>query len=287
MIQPKSLLMPINTSGQVVERIQGALAVASYCGAHLEVLHAQVSPRQFIPEDAMAMRMPHQMVQQLEELADKYARSESDELQQQFAKLCDQQQVLLSAESSPDQASTHWQEVNGLRSELVAENGKVADLILIPRPRSGKPTATFEAAIMRSGKPVLLMPRTQTRFNPKRVLIAWNGSTEGGRAVTHALPWLQRAESVVIATSKNSAQKKPGADELIGYLSRHGIQAEPKQFDSRRRSAGEGLLDLAGELSADLLVMGAFTHRRVHEQIFGGVTRHMVANAQLPVLMMH
>lgn len=285
MIYPKSLLMPLSTSGHVPERIEGALAITAFFNGHLEVLHAQVSPRQFIPEGIIGM--PQRLVQELESAADKYSESESDELQAMFARLCDKQQVSVSDQSRQDSPTAHWQEVNGLRSELVAERGKVADLIVIPQSKSGKPTSTFEAAIMRSGKPVVLVPRTMTTFSAERILIAWNGSTESGRALTHALPLLAQAKEVVIATSLSSAYRKPGADEVIEYLNRHGIAATSQSFDSKRRSAGEALLKLADEQRSDLIVMGAFSHRRVHEQIFGGVTRHMISHAQLPILMMH
>jgi len=287
MVQPQSILMPLSSSGQEQERMLGALAITRFFGAHLEVLHAQLSPRQFIPADAVARRMPHALLHELEALADRYTVTESSELQTLFKRLCDEQGVVHRAASRGDRPSAFWREISGLRSELVGERGKVSDLIIVPHPKRGTPTATFEAALMRSGKPVLLVPRQMTRFSAERVLIAWNGSTEGGRAVTHALPLLQRAQEVVVATSHSSALRKPGADELLEYLGRHGIDAVAEPFDSGRRSAGEALLDLAQQRGSELLVMGAYTHRRVHEQIFGGVTRHMVAAAPIPVFMQH
>ncbi len=287
MVQPKSILMPISSSGEVKERLLGALSITAFFDAHLEVMHAQISPRRFIPDDAVARHMPHKLLHELEVLADKYSVTESSELQEMFVTLCEQQGVLPSEASVVDKPTAYWKEIVGLRSELVGERGKVSDLIIVPQPRSGNPTSTFEAAIMRSGKPVLLVPRTMTGFSAERVLIAWNGSTEGGRAVTHALPVLQQAKEVVVATSHSSAYRKPGADELIEYLARHNINAVANRFDSGRQSAGEALLALGQSLGSDMLVMGAFTHRRVHEQIFGGVTQHMVGHAKIPVWMMH
>lgn len=287
MIQPKSILMPLSSSGQVQERLLSALSVTAFFDAHLEVMHAQLSPRKFIPDDAVARHMPHKLLHELETLAGKYSATESNELQAMFIALCEEKGVTPSEASLAEQPTAYWREINGLRSELVGERGKVSDLIILPQPRNGNPTSTFEAAIMRSGKPVLMVPRTLTDFSARRIMIAWNGSTEGARAVTHALPLLQQASEVVVATSHSSTYRKPGADELIDYLARHGISAQSKLFDSGRRSTGEALLGLATSLDAEVLVMGAFTHQRVHEQIFGGVTRHMVAHAKIPVWMMH
>ncbi|WP_372741703.1 universal stress protein [Neptunomonas sp.] len=287
MLLTKSILMPLSSSGEVQERMLGALSVTAFFGAHLEVLHAQISPRQFIPVDAVARNMPQKLLHELEALADKYSNTEASELQAKFIKLCDENDIVHSNESISDRPTAFWRDVNGLRSELVGEYGKVSDLIILPHPRNGKPTATFEAALMHSGKPVLLVPRAMTTFSAERVLIAWNASTEGSRAVTQAIPILQQAKEVVIATSQSSAQYKPGADELIKYLQRHGIKAISKNFDTGRRSAGEAILTLADSLKTDLLVMGAFTHTRVHEQIFGGVTWHMVQAAKIPIFMQH
>jgi len=287
MLSVKSILMPLSSSGEVEERLLGALSVTAFFGAHLEVLHAQVSPRQFIPVDAVARSMPQKLLNELEVLADKYSNTESSELKTMFIQLCEKSDIIHSDDSVTDKPSAYWRDIYGLRSELVGEWGKVSDLIILPQPRSGKPTATFEAALMRSGKPILLVPRTMTTFSAERLLIAWNGSTEGSRAITQAIPIMQQAKEIIIATSESSAQCKPGTEELIRYLGRHGIKAESKYFDAGRRSTGEAILSMADSINSDLLIMGGFTHRRVHEQIFGGVTQHMVGHARLPVWMMH
>ncbi|MGI1669854.1 MAG: universal stress protein [Neptuniibacter sp.] len=285
MINPKSLLMPLSTSGHVPERIKGALSVAKFFNAHLEVLHAQVSPSQFLPREVVGM--PDSILQQLESVAGSYSKTESQKLQALFESLCAELGVNVSDDASSNLPNAHWQEVNGLRSELVAERGKVADMIIIPQSKSGKPSSTFEAAIMRSGKPVLLVPRVMTEFKVNKTIIAWNGSTEVARAVTHALPLLKKADEVVLATSYTASVIKPGLDEVQAYLEIHGVKASTTDFDSSHGPTGRAILDLAHEKQSDLIVMGAFTHRRVHEQIFGGVTQYMMGHSDLPILMMH
>jgi len=287
MLSEKSILMPLSSSTEVQERMLGALSVTAFFGGHLEVLHAQVSPRQFIPVGAVARSMPRKLLRELEVLADKYSKTEESEMQSTFIKLCEQNNIVYSNDSIPDRPTAFWREVYGLRSEIVGECGKVNDLIILPHPINGKPTATFEAALIRSGKPVLLVSRTMTTFSAERILIAWNASSQGSRAVSQALPILKQAKEVVIATSFSSSQLKPGADQLIKYLARHGIKAVSQNFESGRRSVAEAILTLAESLKTDLLVMGAFTHPRVHEQIFGGVTRHMVKAAKIPIFMQH
>jgi nucleotide-binding universal stress UspA family protein len=177
--------------------------------------------------------------------------------------------------------------VNGLRSELVAEKGKVSDLVIIPQSKSGSSTATFEAAIMRSGKPVLLVPRTMTQFKADKVLIAWNASTEVARAISNALPILKRAQQVIITTGTRKGYRQPSPNELADYLKCHGINTIIEQFDNSHSATGEALMSFAKNHQSQLIIMGAYTRRRVREQIFGGVTRHMLAKSDLPIFMMH
>ena len=54
-----------------------------------------------------------------------------------------------------------------------------------------------------------------------------------------------------------------------------------------KASIGASLLKRAEKLDIDLLVMGAFTHSRLRQIIFGGITRHILENAQIPLLFAH
>lgn len=285
----QSILMPLSSSGQTEERLRGALAVTRYFNAQLDVLHAQANPRQFLPEEALRMSMPADVVKQIEETSMQRAATEANRIRALLERLCREADVALVDEGTPAQPApaANWRVIQGLRSELVAELGKVSDLLIIPQPRDRTPTATFEAALLRSGKPVLLVPRTMDSFKADRILLAWNGSTESARAVGLALPLLQRAAEVVVATGSRGKTCNPSPEQLITWLARHGIHASCKRFDNGHSGTGKALLSCARQYQTDLLVMGGFTHRRLHEQFFGGVTRHMVAEAHLPVFLAH
>jgi len=105
---------------------------------------------------------------------------------------------------------------------------------------------------------------------------------------------LQRAEHVHVAifdAQVHAAEhgEQPGA-ELLQYLARHGVQAKVHLLDGggvRRGDIGEALLSQAADLSADLLVMGAYGHSRLRETILGGVTRTILQSMTIPVLMAH
>lgn len=285
MISPKLILMPLSTSGHVIERLKGGLAVAKYFNAHLDVFHAHLDPKRFLPTGQLGL--PSKLVKELDSVAGRFASTESANLKSEFINLCADQKVIYTDNSTTHltHPSAAWHINLWLRSEIIAEQGKVADLIIIPQSKSGKSTSTFEASVMRSGKPILLVPRQMTNFDIKTVVIGWNASTEVSRALTYSLPLLKQATKVVICTSASSADKMPNGHEVVKYLAQHDIKSEFVTFNNGRQSTAKAFMSVAQMHNADLVVMGAFTHRRIHEQIFGGMTNYMLANTTLPIFM--
>lgn len=125
----------------------------------------------------------------------------------------------------------------------------------------------------------------------KTLVFAWNGSPEATRALRTALPLLKRSERVIVLegeqrrSTREVAWKPPL--ELDGYLSRHGIAFESREFSADSDEAGARLLAECAALSADLLVMGMYGRGRFSEWVVGGATRHVLQHAALPVLLCH
>lgn len=181
---------------------------------------------------------------------------------------------------------------------------RYADLVVISQynaaDRSPSVMRDFPAyVLLHAGRPVLIVPYALQagQLAPaaaQNVLISWNGSKEASRAVSAALPLLQRAKQVHVAVfdaQLHAAEHgdHPGAD-ILEYLARHGVQARLLLLDggaTRRGDIGEALLSQAADLSADLLVMGAYGHSRLRETILGGVTRTVLQSMTIPVLMAH
>ncbi len=185
---------------------------------------------------------------------------------------------------------------------------RYADLVVISQynaaDKSPSVMRDFPAyVLLHSGKPVLIVPYALSQAQlaqahhpaaARNVLVSWNGSKEASRAVSAALPLLQRAGQVHVAVfdaQLHAAEHgdHPGAD-LLQYLARQGVQAKLLLLDggaTRRGDIGEALLTQVSELSADLLVMGAYGHSRLRETILGGVTRTVLQSMTIPVLMAH
>jgi nucleotide-binding universal stress UspA family protein len=169
---------------------------------------------------------------------------------------------------------------------------RVADLTVMMRPASTEIDLSddTETVLLGAGRPVLLAPATQALHPLRDILIAWDGSLEATRAVGTALPLLRHAQRVhlFMRPSMRLARGTSGdgdADALIAYLARHAVTVERVASAKPDLSVGEDLLATSHQADASLLVMGAYSHGRMREEVFGGATQHVLTYAALPVLM--
>ena len=281
----RSLLMPLGLGGDATARITGALAVAKHFEAHLQLLFTYVSPRQSIPEDIFGMSK--EAMHGLAEAADRHAEEVGTDLHAQFLELCQRQGVAVAERPAARGATATWRQGNGLRSRLIARHGRLADLIVLSRPTQARPSASFEAALLETGKPLLLMPRTQQTFKADRILVGWHGSREAARAVQAALPMLTRAKSVVLVSTEDRAHADPSLDDAQAYLSMHDVPVAAEILKPESHHIGAALIEAARAKGADLMVIGGYSRPRMREMIFGGVTLEILAAVDIPVLMAH
>ncbi|PBB95629.1 universal stress protein [Mesorhizobium sp. WSM3862] len=129
-----------------------------------------------------------------------------------------------------------------------------------------------------TGKPVLVVPKgAEATLWPRRVLVGWDSRVEASRAVREALGLLCVAEEVRVAlvdpkANYNGNGAEPGAD-IAAYLTRHGARVSVDLLPGAGKSAATVLAQHAIDISADMIVMGAYGSRRLRERLFGGVTR--------------
>jgi nucleotide-binding universal stress UspA family protein len=191
---------------------------------------------------------------------------------------------------------------HGIRSEWrslpylsrdVEVHAHYADLAVVARPhpagQTAGPRGLVESLVLTSGRPVIVLPPPGTASRVRRILVGWNARREAVRAVADALPLLVRAEAVEILVVDHERHRanhgqEPGAD-IARHLARHGAQVEVRRLSSGGEDVGRVLLSQAAAFSADLVVMGAYGHSHLNEWIFGGVTRTVLREAGLPVLM--
>jgi len=189
-----------------------------------------------------------------------------------------------------------WQETQDEPVRAFSQHAWAADLLVLnqhdPKAEgaSGVPADFVASVLLATGRPALVLPYIEIAKPPGQdVLVAWKATRESARALTSALPLLQRARQVHVL-SWNEADT-PGADATepaMRYLLRHGVAAQSHAQRGRPpRELGEALLSQAADLQADLLVMGCYGHGRAREWALGGVTRTVLKSMTLPVLMAH
>ncbi len=168
--------------------------------------------------------------------------------------------------------------------------GRVFDLIVVGRPSRDSVTpsmAALESALFEAGRLLLVAPPRPPEAFGEHVVIAWNQSTETARTVALAMPFLSRAREVTVLTVTGATVPGPTGEDLAVNLRRHGLSVRAVERDPAGRAAGQAMLEEAAALGGDLLVKGAYTQSRLRQMIFGGATSHILAAAELPVLMAH
>ena len=184
--------------------------------------------------------------------------------------------------------------VDGEASMGIVLQSRYCDLTVIGQSSRLDPSPDVgfdfpEHIVLNSGRPVLIVPCVgEFGSVGKRVLISWDASREATRAINDAIPLLKRADIVQIAVFNAGAKPfgdQPGHDIAL-YLARHGITVEVLE-NRNVPNVGRAILSLVTELSSDLLVMGCYGHSRIREKLLGGVTRTVLENMIVPVLMSH
>jgi nucleotide-binding universal stress UspA family protein len=279
------LAVPMN-SPMRDSMMASALHVARKTGAHISAVFVKGPPE--LPEqfgilpDSAREELLHQFRTERDRKVEEAHSNYADFVQREG--LPEQETPRLS-----DDASISWEIAEGQTPNVVARRGGAYDLIVIGRPASDTEHAdilTVESALFTTGRPVLISPPEPPKTLGETVLIGWNRSAQSARAfhVAKAL-LLDRAKKVRILSVTTGAKNGPSAEQIADNLAWHGIEAEIREFSPDHSSIGAVLLAEASAIDADLIVMGAYTHSRLRQILLGGVTKHVLANATVPLFM--
>jgi nucleotide-binding universal stress UspA family protein len=188
-----------------------------------------------------------------------------------------------------------WLVAQGEPVEAVCHAARWCDLVVAKRPvlNPDAPVGwgTVSRTVFGAGVPVVVVPeKAKVGDLGTRVLVAWNHSREGMRAIRGALPFLKLAHQVVVLDGIEKqmlvgARHLPQLD-LQAYFARHGVNAEFREF-AARSDYGAAILDAAHSQNADMIVMGAWGHSRIAELVLGGATRHLFQFSDLPLFVAH
>ncbi len=283
----RKILLPLTGTAAGGAALQTALMVARLWNAHVTALHVRVDSRDVAP--LAGEGLSGAMIEEMMSATEKESNDRAHAVRSMFERFVAENHVRVSdGRSGPEGATASFAAVTGREEDLVAQQARLADLTVVPHPEAGEDVSSSDAlhaVLFDSGRPVLIAPRTAPPSVGTRVCIAWNGTAESAAAVHAVLPWAQRAQAVRVLSSEDYQRRGPLAQNLAAYLALHGVTAELATFRPIDRDVGAGMLAAAREFGADLLAMGAYSHSRLRQLILGGVTRHVLENATLPVMM--
>ncbi len=188
-----------------------------------------------------------------------------------------------------------WYPVDRTGTAELVTLAQAADLIVIGQMNPNArltPTWRPEEIVVASGRPALMVPYIGSFAEVgRRPLVAWDGSREAVRALHDALPLISAAETVTVMTVRASARdferNRPSMERIVRHLARHGIAARTDETLRGSTAISDLLLSRAADLSADLIVAGAYHHSPLRESLIGGVSRDLFQHMTVPVLMSH
>ncbi|HOY79400.1 MAG TPA: universal stress protein [Hyphomonadaceae bacterium] len=184
-----------------------------------------------------------------------------------------------------------WHEINGDDSDTLAACARRHDLTILPPtiPITGF-NHTLDAAqvAMAAGGPVLILP--ELGYTPNfgaNVLVAWKETREAARAVRDAWPFLAAAGQVTFLTVGSDAE--PAFDAIQqSNLNAHNCSHAKLVVDTNDgRDVSDAIRLRTGMVGADMLVLGLYGHSRLHELLLGGVSRGLMKDVPMPILVSH
>ena len=295
----KTILVPIEHVGVSSNVLELALMVAHRFGSYIEGFCSRRPLSELLKGVRESTYRSSSRIERIYETE----RQRAEDARQLFKTFMRERNIPWRDGTNPtDQPTAGWGGPEAEGNEAVAEHARLFDLTVVENDthtlhtilsdsdrlmdfRSGIPV--LHSVLFDSGRPILISPPTLPETLGKTIVIAWNCSLEAARTMSFALPLLQSASKVILITVDTGIVAGPSGHEALLHLQRNGIEATSMEVQRGKRSVGEAILETAAEASADLLVKSAYTHSRARQFIFGGGTSHILAEAQLPVLMAH
>lgn len=187
-----------------------------------------------------------------------------------------------------------WHEAIGEEFDQIVKAARYHDVTVLAggADRAGRlPEEALGGIILGSGRPVLLAPQTVSARPYKNIAVAWKDTAEAARAITAAMPVLEKAETLDVyrayESGKTGDETADSGERIAQNIRQHGFRARSHTVTADHASEADAVLNTVRDSGADLLVMGAYGHSRIREFIFGGFTQRVLKGATVAVLMFH
>ena len=203
-----------------------------------------------------------------------------------------------SAASLKYRGDMEWAVVEGDVDECLSRIARYHDLLVIGQHTQSDETARYrvqpENVVMRSGKPLLVVPADYTlnECAHRQITIAWDGSRSAARALSDALHLFGKNAGqykIVRVVGKDRHTEMvpvPGRD-IMKFMVRHGVDAQLVTINANKHQVAGTLAQYCADTKSNFLVMGAYGHSRLRDELFNSVTRTVLETAKTPVLLSH
>lgn len=267
----RSILLPVTDEDGLDSRLEVALDIGRCLDGHIQFLHS--SPiGEYIAADPFGGAY--------------YAATQRQAVEEEN----NRKHALVREKMAGEDVPWDFLAAHGAIEYALVEHSRLADLLVFSAPpdwgdENGTASELAYLAV-ESQCPVFAVPRGSSTLDcTGKAVIAWNGSAPAARAMRMAVPLLRQAGAVELLTIGEDPAPFPAA-RAAAYLSRQGISSEVV-IEERGSKTANRMHELLEERGAAYLVMGAFSHSRLREAVFGGVSRYFIENAPVPVLMAH
>lgn len=266
----KSILLHASNDESFNSRFNVAMDVAKRMDAHLTMLNIQ--PYRYF--SAVEVTGTAQLLQTV--LAE-------------VEKLKAELKEKVSADLRGESVKWGWVSADGDNDIEIIRHSRLSDLIVM--------SIGTDAAIKRNlardmvgavaldgGRPVLAVPHQTNAMRFDRAMIAYDGGRAAANAIRASLPLLSMAQHVELVEVEEKETAFPNVD-AAEYLARHNISCDVREISNSKDNIAETLLAHAKDCGGDYLVMGAYGHSRLRERLFGGVTKTLLAESHLPLVL--
>jgi nucleotide-binding universal stress UspA family protein len=289
----KNILVPLTGFENDAKALEAGFVTGWPFDAVIEALHVQPEPIEIVMAAALRQFGSKMGNRELIHALEKEAASRTHSAKTAFDEFFKRHFSAHAFASAASGVTASWRCEEGHPVEDTLSAARFSDLLVLGRaPEHGQFALDSVANILVGcGRPVLLVPNAEIGPIGHTIAIAWKEKAEAARAVTAAMPLLVRAKKVLVL-SANEEGSDPGpsresAERLRSHLARHGMSVEAYGLTAHPQSVPHALLHKAKELGCDLVVAGAYSHSRVRELVFGGFTRAVLQDCDLPLMLLH
>ena len=271
----KTILLHVQNDKSFESGLETALSLARACEAHLSCLH--VTPIEaYVAFDSFGgVFVMKDVIEKLDE---------------------EEQALRLKVEEALRNEDVTWdyEQVTGNIPAQLVSHAALADLVVTGRQPhradfAGPAVGIMGELLYRARTPLFIPDDKGGPPDPTGVaLIAWNGSFEAANAIRSSIGLLKVASDVrVLQVEEEKDEAFPGT-RLLEYLSRHGIHAElTRTTQNDEHPIAGSLMAYANAVNAAYMVVGGYSHSRIGEYVFGGVTRTLLSGSTVPLLIAH